>query len=271
MVQKPRYPWGETTTQPTIEEVQLSLDSLDELHAFLLVTNSRIYIWRGSRTSSSDILAASAFAHGKQSQRGGSGAGVTFDIDDQFWLLLEPQKIEMASVPFKPTLYLVSKEGNDAYLKGFLKEVSLSRESLSQDDVFVLDSGHKIYVWIGEHASDFEKINAKMYADHEEARRGSDPATVTHDVDYKFWELLDGPSPTLQTALNPAEVRKFNPSEIRESVNRERERFQQEVHESLSNMAMEVHESASKPTEIRESMFKPTEIETHSEWLLARV
>ncbi len=45
----------------------------------------------------------------------------------------------------------------------------LTRDSLNQDDVFVLDSGWKIYVWIGEHAAPFQAINANLFADQKES------------------------------------------------------------------------------------------------------
>jgi len=247
------YPRGVTVSKPAIQEVQLRRESLNQQHVFVLDTYARIYIWCGNCASKSDLLAATAFAESKQSQRGwwvGEGVGgwatkVTFDIDDQFWLLLQDKTMEMVPVPFKPALYLVSKEGNDNYLKGFLKEMPLSRASLNEDDVFVLDSGLKVYVWIGEHASHFEKINANMYADHEESKRGSDPATVTHDVDDTFWELLDGQSPICEDA--------FSPTEIREST----------------FSPMEIRESPFNPMEIRKSASKPDEIEIRLDWLPA--
>jgi hypothetical protein len=111
------------------------------------------------------------------------------------------KSMEMVAVPFNPKLYLVSKEGNDSYVKGFLRPMPVTRDSLNQHDVFVLDSGWKIYVWSGEHASTCEKINGNLYADHEESKRGSDPATLTHDVDDMFWDLLDGNVPICESKL----------------------------------------------------------------------
>merc|ERR1719313_792939 len=102
----------------------------------------------------------------------------------------------------KPVLYLVSKEGHESYLKGFLKEVPISRASLNQEDVFVLDTGRKIYIWAGQNASELQKINAGLYANSVEAKRGGDPAIMTYDVDEAFWALLDGNLSTCQTEIN---------------------------------------------------------------------
>lgn len=111
------------------------------------------------------------------------------------------KSMEMVAVPSNPKLYLVSREGNESYVKGFLKPMPVTRDSLNQHDVFVLDSGSKIYVWSGEHASPCEKINGNLYANHEESKRGSDPATLTHDVDDMFWDLLDGNVPICESKL----------------------------------------------------------------------
>merc|ERR1711924_73700 len=44
-----------------------------------------------------------------------------------------------------------------------------------------------------------------MYADHEESRRGADPATVSHEVDEGFWEVLDCREPVEDQSL-PADI-----------------------------------------------------------------
>jgi hypothetical protein len=112
--------------------------------------------------------------------------------------------MEMISVPqsSEPKLYLVAKEGHESYLKGFLKEVPMARASLTPEDVFVLDSGRKIYIWAGQNASELQKINAGLYANSVEAKRGGDPAILTYDVDEAFWALLDSNLSTCQTEIN---------------------------------------------------------------------
>lgn len=200
-----------------VTEVQLRRDSLNHRHAFVLDNCSKIYIWCGCQASTFECCIASAFAQSKVTERAHSrrndfGTKVTHTIDDDFWLLLDGRRevvegpaMEMAAVliPLEPKLYLVSDEGNESYLKGFLKEMPLIRDSLNQHDVFVLDSGWKIYVWIGEHASPFQAINANLYANQKESKRGSDPATVTHDVDDSFWELLGGNGPIRESIFAP--------------------------------------------------------------------
>jgi len=195
-----------------VEEVQLRRESLTQHEAFILDNVSKIYIWCGCQAPAFERCIASAFAESKASERGHDRAKVILTIDDDFWKLLDGRRevvegptMEMAAVlvPLEAKLYLVSEEGHESYLKGFLKEMPVTRDSLNQHDVFVLDSGWKIYVWIGDHAPPFQAINANLYADQKESKRGSDPAVMTHDVDDKFWKLLGGNGPIRESRFTP--------------------------------------------------------------------
>jgi len=71
------------------------------------------------------------------------------------------------------------------------QEVTLDRESLNQGDCFILDCGHKIYTWMGEESSDFEKNEATQDAERIESTREGH-ATVRREVDDHFWHELGG-------------------------------------------------------------------------------
>lgn len=79
------------------------------------------------------------------------------------------------------------------------KEVTCSRESLNEGDVFVLDAGKTIYQWVGAQASPFEKHAANKLAEHIESTRCG-RATASHEIDDKFWELLGGDGPIKSAA-----------------------------------------------------------------------
>jgi len=70
-------------------------------------------------------------------------------------------------------------------------EMPKRRSSLNQDDSFILDVGKKLYVWDGAKANPFEKYKAitvaNKWADERDGR-----ATVTKDIDDKFWGELGG-------------------------------------------------------------------------------
>eukprot|EP00448_Togula_jolla_P023883 CAMPEP_0170592740 /NCGR_PEP_ID=MMETSP0224-20130122/13082_1 /TAXON_ID=285029 /ORGANISM="Togula jolla, Strain CCCM 725" /LENGTH=522 /DNA_ID=CAMNT_0010916659 /DNA_START=60 /DNA_END=1629 /DNA_ORIENTATION=+ len=79
------------------------------------------------------------------------------------------------------------------------KEVSVTRDSLNQGDCFILDAGTSIYVWCGSNAQAVEKACANTAAENIESKRDG-KATVTHDIDERFWELLGGEGPIKDAA-----------------------------------------------------------------------
>merc|ERR1712079_720590 len=72
-----------------------------------------------------------------------------------------------------------------------MEEVALHNSSLNHGDVFLLDTGDKIYVWEGKKSSPFEKNHANLQAEKMENERDG-KATATHDIDDNFWQLLGG-------------------------------------------------------------------------------
>merc|ERR1719375_2397743 len=92
---------------------------------------------------------------------------------------------------YKPKLYAVMQDGHESYLKGFLKQVPLTRDSLKHSDVFVLDIGCKVYVWVGEESAEFPRINGTMYATKENKKRGNGREELRYEVDDGFWQALD--------------------------------------------------------------------------------
>lgn len=89
---------------------------------------------------------------------------------------------------YQPKLLQIRKTERHGVVR---KEVTLSRESLNEGDCFVLDAGTSIYVWTGSAASAFEKYEANAAAENIENGRGGQ-ATVLHDPDSTFWDLLGG-------------------------------------------------------------------------------
>lgn len=223
-----------------LKEVPMARASLTAEDVFVLDSGRKIYIWAGQNASDLQKINAGLYANSVEAKRGGDPAILSYDVDDAFWALLDsnastcqteideslidgpkltsfdmfepelkPVLIGENSLDnvhdepeLKPVLYLVSKEGHESYLKGFLKEVPISRASLNREDVFVLDSRRKIYIWAGQNASELQKINAGLYAKSVEAKRSGglkleeascmqSPAVASHDVDAAFWALLD--------------------------------------------------------------------------------
>jgi gelsolin len=73
-------------------------------------------------------------------------------------------------------------------------EVTCERDSLNQGDAFILDAGNKLYVWLGDACSPFEKANGKLAAETIERTRGG-KCQATNDIDDEFWAALGGEGP----------------------------------------------------------------------------
>jgi len=78
------------------------------------------------------------------------------------------------------------------------RQVKLSRDSLNHGDVFILDTGAKIYQWNGERSGGFEKHKAAEVVVHLKEKRGFhieliviDDDSPTDD-DETFWSLIGG-------------------------------------------------------------------------------
>lgn len=157
---------GKTTS---IIEVPCKRDSLNEGDAFVLDTGATIYVWAGSGCSPFETLAANLAAENLEASRHGA-AKATHSIDDYFWKKLGgagkiKSKDEAGELlPTVPpmgegALYRLS----DSTGKLSIEEVGrgdLTKSMLSSDDVFVVDPGPELIVWIGSGASQRERAAA---------------------------------------------------------------------------------------------------------------
>ena len=64
---------------------------------------------------------------------------------------------------FVKSLFRLSDEGGKLQFS-LVSEGSISRSSLDSKDVFIIDTGKSLFVWVGKGASDGEKKNAMTYA-----------------------------------------------------------------------------------------------------------
>src|SRR3989338_4988649 len=79
-------------------------------------------------------------------------------------------------------------------------QTQAARASLNAGDVFVLDSGLKIWQWNGSSASASEKMKAGQLTRAMREERNGRPTVIVldqGDADADFWALLGGPGPIL--------------------------------------------------------------------------
>lgn len=79
----------------------------------------------------------------------------------------------------------------NAKKKVIMEEEAVARASMNHRDAFILDTGKKLYVWVGDSCSPFVKGAANSKAENWESERNGD-ASVVHEMDAAFWEALGG-------------------------------------------------------------------------------
>lgn len=80
-------------------------------------------------------------------------------------------------------------------------EIPVAASNMNHGDVFVLDAGLKIYIWIGEEASAFEKSKgANLQSNVVASRQGKAKKAL---VDDEFWAILDGTVEDVRDASDP--------------------------------------------------------------------
>ena len=158
---------GKTTS---VVEVPCKRDSLNEGDAFVLDAGATIYVWAGPQCSPFESLAANLAAESIEGTRAGH-AKSTREIDDNFWRKLGggkgPIKSKDAAAEVLPKPIPVG-EGilyklSDSTGKLIISEVArgdLTKAMLGSDDVFVVDPGPQLLVWVGNGASQLERVSA---------------------------------------------------------------------------------------------------------------
>lgn len=163
---------GKTTS---IIEVPCKRDSLNEGDSFVLDTGATVYVWAGKDSSPFETLAANLAAENLEQSRHGA-AKATRDIDDYFWSKLGGNgriKSKEQAGELLPVIPPIG-EGilfrlSDSTGKLSIHEVArgdLKKEMLTSDDVYVVDPGPELIVWVGCRASQRERAAAMNTATH---------------------------------------------------------------------------------------------------------
>jgi len=121
---------------------------------------------------------ASQLSHALDDERGGKPKVTVFAEGDkdakEFWSVLEGGEGPVASaesagsdekwqeVKDKKIFQLHEKDGKEEFKK--VQEGKISKSTLKSDDVFVVDVGAEVFVWIGKGSSPAEKAHALKYA-----------------------------------------------------------------------------------------------------------
>ena len=152
-------------------EVELSAKSLNNHDIFILDNGLIIYNWIGSKSNPFEKFKAVTICESIRDQRQSRPKVISLDEGkevDEFWAILggkldvstneEAEKKVQERVMFR-----LSDSSGTLEMKEIAKGVDVKKDLLKSEDVFIVDIGYEIFVWVGSGASDGEKRNSLQY------------------------------------------------------------------------------------------------------------
>lgn len=159
------------------QEVPLTADSLNSGDCYILDNGLTLYQWQGSSSSMQEKTRAAQTSRAMDDERKGRPSVVVIDekdndIPEEFWSLLGGQKDISTDAggdadwetKDDKVLYQLSDAGNALEFNRIASGASVTKDKLDTKDVFIVDAGCHMYVWIGKLASAKEKKQAMYYA-----------------------------------------------------------------------------------------------------------
>jgi len=163
---------GKKTVRVT--EVPPKCDSLNEGDVFILDGGLKIWQWNGSKAAIAEKRKAQEVLNGLKEERNGKPKSKIIDSnedDAEFWQLLGGKGKIHPEIPDEEKKEVVKSiwKLSDASGKLTVEEVAsgkgnIKKSHLKSEDVFFLDNGHTMYVWVGKGTSKDEKAYAIQYA-----------------------------------------------------------------------------------------------------------
>mmetsp|Transcript_26688 Transcript_26688/g.55030 ORF Transcript_26688/g.55030 Transcript_26688/m.55030 type:complete len:177 (-) Transcript_26688:1044-1574(-) len=136
---------------------------------FLLDSGNKIYTWFGSSVSPFEKSKSASVAHNLRQNRLKDCECIldVGDDDEEFWALLggkgrikpeDDEKSVLSSKAISKKMYSLSDQSGSVQVK----EVSLSKSNLDTNDVYLVDVGKNVYIWVGRGSSKVEQQQAMI-------------------------------------------------------------------------------------------------------------
>jgi len=156
-----------------VSEVTLSGSSLNSGDVFILDLGLTIYQFNGSKSTFQERAKGASLVRAIKDERKGSPAVEVLteadpDIPDQFWSSLvgkcaiAPQVFQAPVEKFEIVLFRLS-DATGTMVFSEIARGSIPMKALDTNDVFILDIGYQVFVWIGLKTSPSEKKQAFSY------------------------------------------------------------------------------------------------------------
>jgi len=164
---------GTTSKNVRVIEVPLAASSLNSSDVFILDAGLKIYQFNGSKAKPIEKNKGSVLANSIRDEREGGSDVDVFDENDSdatpFWNFFNGKQTIASegsahdAAPFTKALFRLSDDsGKLKFTK--VAEGKLERSSLQSGDVFVLDAGFEVFVWVGSNSSVTERKTALQSA-----------------------------------------------------------------------------------------------------------
>jgi len=161
-----------------VREVPLALSSMNDGDVFILDLGTKLYQFNGGESGPSERhKAAEVVQHIKESRNFHNIQVVVVDndcpLDDEpeFWNLLggkgpiaPPEDDEHASKETEIKLFRLSDRTGNLSFDPVAEGSAVKWDMFQSDDVYLLDKGYIVYVWVGKRASRDEKRSGMAYA-----------------------------------------------------------------------------------------------------------
>lgn len=150
----------------TSTEIARAPGLVTEDDVFILDMGVRIFQYNGENSSPFERNAASTKIGKIKSKRGDAESEVLEGVSKshEFWEKMDEEEGEEGSDDEAGGDKKLLKVNMESRENEVIKEGDTSRDDLVSDDVFIVDSGEEVFVWVGANADKAEKRNGIPYA-----------------------------------------------------------------------------------------------------------
>jgi len=162
-----------------ITQVPLKTQSLTSGDAFVLDNGLTLYQFQGKNCNQKEKVRAAAYCRALDSERSGKPEVIVIDQGDkdipkEFWELLggegnirDDQGCDEAwETKSQKAMFQLTDAGGKLEFVPVAQGKNVSKSKLDTDDVFIIDVGSCVYVWIGKGSSSTEKKMGMSKAQH---------------------------------------------------------------------------------------------------------
>eukprot|EP00049_Salpingoeca_infusionum_P018069 m.355619 g.355619 ORF g.355619 m.355619 type:complete len:822 (+) comp17294_c0_seq1:227-2692(+) len=158
-------------------EVPIALESLNSGDSFIFDAGLDVYVWHGKKAGLMEKNKAANLAQALDDNRGGMCTRHVFDEDDDdaaFFKAMgikkgpvaeaEAPAADQAAPISTKKLVKISDESGTVQMTDVASGDDIRRDLLNSSDVFLLDDGYEVMVWVGRDASLAERRGALNFA-----------------------------------------------------------------------------------------------------------